>query len=125
MLQNVRQDVQKKRIDPVVLNEWSSSLMDLVQNRVNKLKKIKRFRFSAKKAVLSKPIIKNYLQQLHDCYVLVPTDKAWNNISIICKNYYIQLLLNEIGLGDNKHTSAYSLSQHRYSYISHCQDERS
>ena len=84
---------EKEKVDPVVLNEWSSSLMDLVQNKVIKLKKIKRFRFSAKKAVLSKPIIKNYLQQLHDRYVLVPTDKAWNNISIICKNYYIQLLL--------------------------------
>ena len=71
---------------PVVLNEWSASLMDLVRNRVHKLKKLNRFRYSTKKSILNKPIIKTYLQQLHDRYVFVPTDKASNNIAVICKH---------------------------------------
>jgi hypothetical protein len=93
---------------PVVLNEWSASLMNLVRNRVHKLKKLNRFRYSAKKSILNKPIIKTYLQQLHDRYVFVPTDKASNNIAVICKYYYIKLLFKEIGLFDNKQQSAYT-----------------
>ena len=99
----------KEYVDPVVLNEWSSSLMNLVHNRVKKLKKLNRFRYSTKKAILNKPLIKNYLQELHNRYVLVPTDKASNNIAIICKYYYIKLLLTEIGLCDKKQQSAYAL----------------
>ena len=88
-----------------VLNEWSGSLLNLVLKRVKKLKKLKRFRYSSKKSILNKPEIKNYLQKLHDHYVFVPTDKASNNIAIICK---IKVLLKEIGLIDNKQPSAYT-----------------
>src|SRR5580698_7797791 len=97
----------KENVDRAVLNEWSGSLLNLVRNRVKKLKKLKRFRYSSKKSILNKPEIKNYLQKLHDHYVFVPTDKASNNIAIICK-YYIKVLLKEIGLIDNKQTSAYT-----------------
>ena len=39
---------------------------------------------------------RNYLNEIHDKFVLVPIDKASNNISIICKSYYIQVLQQEI-----------------------------
>src|ERR1044072_1456146 len=81
---------------------------NLVRNRIKKLKKIKRFRYFSKKPILNKPLVKSYLQELHDRYVFVPTDKASNNIAIICKDYYIKVLLKEIGLFDNKHQSAYT-----------------
>ena len=29
---------------------------------------------------------KKYLEEFHKCYVLVPTDKAGNNVLIVCKN---------------------------------------
>ena len=35
---------------------------------------------------------------LHNKYVFVPTDKAPNNIIIICKSYYIKTLIKELGL---------------------------
>src|ERR1700734_366292 len=81
--------------------------LNLVRNRVKKLKKLNRFRYSSKKSILNKPEIRNYLQELHDRYVFVPTDKASNNIAVICKYYYIKVLLKEIGLFDNKQKSAY------------------
>ena len=36
------------------------------------------------------------LKRLQDDFVLVPVDKAGNNIAIICKYYYISLLKNEL-----------------------------
>ena len=84
--------------------------MNYVNERIPKLKKLNRFRHSAKKSILNKPTIKNYLQQLHDRYVFVPTDKASNNITVICKHYYIKILLKEIGLVENKQQSAYTLT---------------
>ena len=39
-----------------------------------------------------------YLKDLHSKYVIVPIDKAANNISIICKRFYVMRLLKEVGV---------------------------
>ena len=39
----------------------------------------------------------NYLENLHKKFVLVPIDKAANNIAVICKKYYVEVILKEIG----------------------------
>ena len=41
-----RRWASKENVDRAVLNEWSGSLLNLVRNRVKKLKKLKRFRYS-------------------------------------------------------------------------------
>ena len=41
-----------------------------------------------------------YLNELHEKYVLVPIDKAANNIAIICKKYYVTVILKDIGILD-------------------------
>ena len=41
-----------------------------------------------------------YLNELHEKYVLVPINKATNNIAIICKKYYVTVILKEIGILD-------------------------
>ena len=48
--------------------------------------------------------VKACLFYLHSEYVFVPADKATNNIIIICKRYYIEILIEELGL-DNCSTS--------------------
>ena len=42
-----------------------------------------------------------YLKDLHNRYVIVPIDKAANNISIICKRFYVLSLLKEVGAVGN------------------------
>ena len=37
------------------------------------------------------------LTQLHSKYVIVPADKAQNNIVFICKKHYIDCLIKELG----------------------------
>ena len=39
----------------------------------------------------------NIFKDLHNRYVIVPIDKAANNISIICKRFYVLRLLKEVG----------------------------
>jgi hypothetical protein len=48
-------------------------------------------------SVFKKPEVVNKLRRLHDKFVLVPTDKTSNSIIFVCKNYYYECLLNELG----------------------------
>ena len=57
------------------------------------------------KKILKQKAIKDELIRLQDKYVFTTTDKASNNISVICKTFYIQTLLNEVKVFD-KDTSS-------------------
>ena len=49
-----------------------------------------------KRQTLREPICKQALEDLHKDYVLAPADKAGNNIIIICKQYYKEVLTKEL-----------------------------
>ena len=82
-----------------------------IEERISKLKQ--NFKQPTGK-VLQNVDVKACLSDLHDKYVFVPADKAPNNIIIICKRYYIETLIKELGL-DNCSTptgnSAYTSCQ--------------
>ena len=42
---------------------------------------------------LNDPDVKGTLRRLHDDFVLVPADKAANNVIVVCKKYYIETLI--------------------------------
>ena len=44
--------------------------------------------------------LKDTLHKLHANYVLVPADKAANNVIIVCKKYYIDTLVKELGINN-------------------------
>jgi hypothetical protein len=48
------------------------------------------------------------LRRLHDYCVLVPADKASNNIVFVCKNYYYEYLLNELGFTSTSGNPTYT-----------------
>ena len=48
--------------------------------------------------------VKQYLKKLQDRFVIVPVDKASNNFAIICKKFYIEVLMKELGITSNKIT---------------------
>ena len=50
-----------------------------------------------KKNVLQQPHIQEHLANLHEKFVIVPIDKASNNVAIVCKKYYAEVLLREVG----------------------------
>ena len=48
------------------------------------------------KYVFSNPDVAKTLSTIHDEYV--PSDKTPNNIVFVCKTYYIQCLVSELGI---------------------------
>ena len=40
------------------------------------------------KSTLDDPVVSRYLEDLHDHFVIVPADKAPNNVVFICKAFY-------------------------------------
>ena len=58
--------------------------------------------------VLQNADVKACLSDLHNKYVFVPADKAPNNIIIICKRYYIETLIKELGLDNSSTTTGNS-----------------
>ena len=40
----------------------------------------------------------SYFKDLHSKYIIVPADKAGNNIIFVCKYFYIKILMGELGI---------------------------
>ena len=69
--------------------------MEKFNKKIEELKN--KFKFSRVKQVLRDPEVVSYLNNLQEQYVMCPIDKAANNIAFICKKYYVQVLLKELG----------------------------
>ena len=52
----------------------------------------------AKCQVLDQPDAKDTPEKLHVNLVLVPADKAANNVTVMFKKYYIETLVKELGI---------------------------
>ena len=48
--------------------------------------------------IFEKAHIAEYLKQVHERFVIVPVDKASNNFAIICKTFYINVIMKELGI---------------------------
>ena len=48
--------------------------------------------------VLKDKHVVSYFKDLHSKYVIVPADKAGNNIIFVCKYFYIKTLMEELGI---------------------------
>src|SRR5207248_2739470 len=70
------------------LDDWSKIVFDAVEKRINKLKTIKKFQSRHRKKILEIKDVREYLENFQKDFVFVPTDKASNNISIVCKEFY-------------------------------------
>ena len=74
---------------------WKDQIKELVVERISSLKEKIR---SPKQKILSDPNVKDTLRRLHDDFVLVPADKAANNVIVVCKKYHIETLIKELGI---------------------------
>ena len=78
---------------------YFDSWKNLVISKVNgKLRKAKKYAFNN---ILSKPDIAAHLESLKEKYVFVPIDKASNNVAVVCKKFYLEVLSNEIQRSTN------------------------
>ena len=63
------------------LEEWAEMVKLIFRNRI---KHLQHRNFGACHKILEDPHIKIYLTELQSKYVLVPADKAGNNIIFVC-----------------------------------------
>ena len=77
------------------LAPWKSEILSRVDRKITSLRR--SVKYHKIQPVLKRPEVTEYLRNLHDNFVLVPIDKASNNIAVICKKYYVEIILKEIG----------------------------
>ena len=73
---------------------WYDRLMKKIRVRVNALTTTQL----ESQNIFEQVNVKQYLKQLHVRFVIVPVDKASNNFAIICKKFYIETLMKELGI---------------------------
>ena len=73
-------------IRDITLRNFDERIKILQQLHINK----------RKKQVLKSKVHLDYLNKLHDNFVLVPADKANNNVIVVCKKYYLDVVIMEL-----------------------------
>ena len=86
---------KREQVDLKYLSEWKDQIKELVVERFSNLKEKIR---SPKQKILNDPDVEDTLRRLHDDFVLVPADKAANNVIVVCKKYHIEILIKELGI---------------------------
>ena len=80
-----KQWAHREKVALSVLNEWTCYVKEAVSNRIRQLQL--RPQNTRKRQFLRDRKCKQALTDLHELYVLVPADKAGNNVVIVCKHY--------------------------------------
>ena len=89
----------KYNLTPDAINDWKNKILEEVNTKAINLR---RFKLPSKtKPVLKDPSVLQDLEKLHRKYVVVPIDKAANNVAFVCKKFYVEKLLTEIGIMGN------------------------
>ena len=50
---------------------------------------------------MDRPEVRQYINYLHDRFVIVPVYKASNNFGIVCKSFYLDVIKTELGISDD------------------------
>ena len=82
---------EKKKTPVQCFQLWKSDLLAKVRNKLAHIK-IRRFK---KPVLLDKDILVE-LKKLQETFIIVPTDKAANNVSIVCRKYYHECMVKEL-----------------------------
>ena len=85
------------------LSEWIKAIRRLLKR---KMFMACRHVNNNPKSVFNDQVISN-LADLYDHYVIVPADKALNNVVFVCKTYYLSCLKKELDLDDSTSSNTY------------------
>ena len=100
-----RQWAKREKEEVESLSEWIQSIRSLILSRINHLRGAMSTNTSS---IFEDPEVKKTTSFLHDKYVIVPADKAPNNIVFVCKRHYIDCLMNELGMNNTHGNQTYS-----------------
>ena len=86
-------------------DSWKNAFLRLVLNRITLLKKSMKIKPCS--STFDKKNVKCCLKDLHANYVITPIDKAANNVAFICKRFYVQTLVKELGISSSNTDQTY------------------
>ena len=95
----------KKEYKGYDFSRWKECILENVNKKISLLKKKVKPRNT--KSIFKDTETGQYLENLQKNVVIVPIDKASSNLAIICKKYYAEVILNELGVignGSNTYT---------------------
>ena len=75
-------------VDARVLTDWEQTVHECIDEKMRSLKQ---------KHVRKSKLHLNSLSNLHENYVLVPADKAANNVIVVCKKYFLDVIVKVTG----------------------------
>ena len=85
---------KREAVDLQVLNEWELKVNECIARRIQLLRRKHINR--RKRHVLKSRRHLDYLHEFQRKFVLVPADKAANNVIVVCKKYYLEVVLREL-----------------------------
>ena len=97
--------VMRDGVELNTLSEWDKSIRSLILRRIHK---VKFCLMTRPKLVLKDKKANKSLSSLHDKYVVVPADKAFNNSGCVCRSYYNEWLIKELGIFKNSGNPPYN-----------------
>ena len=103
-----RKWAKREEVEPDTLSEWLKSIGRLLRGRIRKLQPLFNTRFES---IFRDPDVAKELSSLHENFILVPADKASNNIVFVCKSYYFRCIAEELGLYSAPGNPTYNLTQ--------------
>ncbi|XP_070575253.1 cytochrome P450 1A1-like isoform X3 [Ptychodera flava] len=103
-----RKWAKREDVELDTLSEWVKSMRKIVRGRIGRLRShVCRRPYS----VFKDPNAVQCLNDIHDKYVVVPADKAANNIVFVCKKYYFECLIDELGVTKTSTNSTINIQQ--------------
>ena len=94
----------KVGLSVAVFRDWKEMIASKIKDRVSALANNKKRHIQS---IFKDANAKKCLSDLQARYVIVPIDKAANNVAFICKRYYASVILQELGLSGSS-TSTYT-----------------
>ena len=96
---------KREEVEADTLSEWVKTIRSFINARIRRLKR----KMSCNvKSVLKDPAVAKCLSDLHEKFVIVPADKASNNIVFVCKYYYYLCLIDELGINNTQGNPTYT-----------------
>ena len=95
----------KSGVDKVAFGDWRNTIAEGIDRRILSLDNSKRK--APYHSILKSSSTSSCLSLLQSKYVMVPIDKAANNVAFICKRFYATVLMEELGLS-NESSSTYT-----------------
>ena len=83
-------------LDKSAFREWRSNILNYITQKIEQLKQ--KIQPMPSKPIMHDDNAMQYLTELQEIYVMVPIDKAVNNVAFICKRFYAAVLLKELGV---------------------------